>query len=110
MPTPTDGAAPDSNQSGTALATEFQNFIADIEDLLKSTSSLTGADFEQAKKKLAERVEAAKTSVQDIGENVATKALHSAETTDRYVHQKPWQSIAACAAVSFVLGVLVARK
>ncbi|MGY5795703.1 DUF883 family protein [Rheinheimera faecalis] len=109
MPTRTDGAAPNSSQSGPALTDEFHNFIADIEDLLKTTTSLTGAEFEQAKKKLTERVATAKASVEDIGHNFAAKARHSAEVTDRYVHQQPWQSIAACAAVSFVLGVFVAR-
>jgi ElaB/YqjD/DUF883 family membrane-anchored ribosome-binding protein len=110
MPTHVDGAAPNSSQTSQAFSTEFHNFIADIEDLLKTTSSLTGAEFEQAKKKLTERVATAKASVEDMGHNFAAKARHSAELTDRYVHQQPWQSIAACAAVSFVLGVFVARS
>lgn len=109
MPTHTDGAAPNASQNGLTVTKEFNNFIADIEDLLKTTTSLTGAEFEQAKKKLTERVATAKASVEDMGSNLAAKARHSAEVTDRYVHQQPWQSIAACAAVSFVLGVFVSR-
>ncbi|MDF3127157.1 DUF883 family protein [Rheinheimera sp. 1928-s] len=109
MPTRTDGAAQNSSQNGPALTDEFHNFIADIEDLLKTTTSLTGAEFEQAKKKLTERVATAKASVEDIGQNFAAKARHSAEVTDRYVHQQPWQSIAVCAAASFILGAFVAR-
>jgi ElaB/YqjD/DUF883 family membrane-anchored ribosome-binding protein len=103
-------AQAEQNQANPALSNEFHNFIADIEDLLKTTTSLTGAEFEAAKKKLTERVATAKASVEDIGHNFAAKARHSAEVTDRYVHQQPWQSIAACAAVSFVLGVIVARS
>lgn len=115
MPNPNESAAQNSaarnaSQSGKSLSNEFNNFIADIEDLLKTTTSLTGAEFEQAKKKLTERVQTAKASVEDMGQNFADKARHSAEVTDRYVHQQPWQSIAACAAVSFVLGVIVARS
>lgn len=119
MNTHTDGVAansagPDSksnkSQAEPAMAAEFHNLIADIEDLLKTTTSLTGAEFELAKKKLTERVATAKASVEDLGQNFAAKARHSAEVTDRYVHQQPWQSIAACAAVSFVLGMLVARS
>ena len=109
MPTSTDSAAAKASQSGQAVTDEFHNFIADIEDLLKTTTSLTGAEFESAKKKLTERVATAKASVEDLGQNFAAKARHSAEATDRYVHKQPWQSIAACAAVSFVLGVFVAR-
>lgn len=109
MPTHTDGTTPNSSQSNPAFPSEFHNFIADIEDLLKTTTSLSGAEFEQAKKKLTERVASAKASVENIGQNFAAKARHSAEVTDRYVHQQPWQSIAACAAISFVLGVFAAR-
>ncbi|RVT44864.1 DUF883 domain-containing protein [Rheinheimera sediminis] len=104
-----DGAAQHISTSGPALTDEFHNFIADIEDLLKTTTSLTGAEFEQAKKKLTERVATAKASVEGIGQNFAAKARHSAEVTDRYVHQQPWQSIAVCAATSFVLGAFIAR-
>jgi ElaB/YqjD/DUF883 family membrane-anchored ribosome-binding protein len=119
MSTHTDGAVPNSSarttqaeitKAGPALSNEFHNFISDIEDLLKTTASLTGAEFEQAKRKITERVATAKASVEDAGHSLAAKARHSAEVTDRYVHQQPWQSIAACAAVSFVLGVLVARS
>jgi len=98
-----------SGQGGTTLTEEFQKFITDIEDLLKSTTSLSGPEFEQAKRKLTERVASAKASVEDLSENFAAKARHSAEVTDRYVHEKPWQSLAASSTLSFLLGVLVAR-
>ena len=114
----TDGAAPiksarntaEQHKASPALSNEFHNFIADIEDLLRNTSSLTGAEFEQAKAKLAERVASARASVSDMGQSFASKARHSAEVTDRYVHQQPWQSIGTFAAVSFFLGFILARR
>jgi ElaB/YqjD/DUF883 family membrane-anchored ribosome-binding protein len=97
------------SRNGSSLSGEFQNFITDIEDLLKTTTSLSGAEFEQAKRKLSERVASAKASVEELTENFADKARHSAEATDRYVHEKPWQSVAASSTLSFILGVVVAR-
>lgn len=118
MLTHTDGAAPNTTarsmqtekNSAGPVSTEFHNFISDIEDLLKTTTSVTGAEFESARKKLAERVATAKASVEGVGSSLVTKARHSAEVTDRYVHQQPWQSIGAFAAVSFLLGIVIARS
>jgi ElaB/YqjD/DUF883 family membrane-anchored ribosome-binding protein len=92
------------------VAQEFQSFVADIEDLIKATTNLTGDDLQRAKAKLNQRINAAKESATEIGETVMNRARKTAETTNTYVHEQPWNAIGASAAVGLLLGYLLARR
>lgn len=94
----------------SAVAREFHNFIADIEDLITAATSLTGADLARAKLKLGERVAAAKQSLEELGTTVTQQVRTSAAATDTYVHQQPWKAIGIVTAVGVVLGFGLARR
>jgi ElaB/YqjD/DUF883 family membrane-anchored ribosome-binding protein len=102
--------AAQKQDSPSAMAREFHNFVADIEDLLKATTNLSGDELQKAKAKLNERIAAAKESATEIGESVINRARKTAESTNIYVHEKPWSAIGASAAVGLVLGYLLARR
>jgi len=92
------------------VASEYHNFLSDIEDLIKATTSLTGEDLVHAKAILSARIHAAKESVEEAGSAIADKARKSAAATNSYVHENPWQSIGIGAALGLILGVVVARR
>lgn len=94
----------------STLAREFRNFVTDVEDLIKATTSLTGEDLNKAKAKLSQRIAAAKDSVEQAGETIANRARKTAETTNAYVHEQPWTAIGAGAAAGVVLGYLLTRR
>lgn len=94
----------------STLAHEFQNFVTDIEDLVKATTNLTGDDLSRAKAKLQQRISSAKDSAENIGENIVNRARKTAETTNTYVHEQPWSAMGASAAVGLLLGFLLARR
>jgi ElaB/YqjD/DUF883 family membrane-anchored ribosome-binding protein len=94
----------------STVSREFQNVLADIEDLIKATTSLTGDDLARAKARLSERVAAARQSAAEVGSAIATRARNAATVTDDYVHEQPWKVIGASAAVAFLLGLLLARR
>jgi ElaB/YqjD/DUF883 family membrane-anchored ribosome-binding protein len=94
----------------SALAREAHNFLADIEDLVKATTSLTGEDLARAKARLAERIAAAKASVGKMGGAIADGTRHAAQATDGFVHERPWQAIGIGAALGVLVGVLIARR
>lgn len=97
-------------EASSGVAREFNNFIADIEDLIKATTSLTGEDLQKAKAKLNARIASAKESAAEVSESVITRARQTAETTNTYVHEKPWSAIGASAAIGLLLGYLLARR
>lgn len=92
------------------VAREVRGFLADIEDLVKSTTSLTGEDLVRAKARLAERVAMAKASVTKLGGAIADRARDTARTTDAYVHDRPWQAMGLAAAVGLLIGFVLTRR
>ena len=103
-------AAAAANCAPSGMSHEFQNFIADVEDLIKATTSLSGEELARARTKLSKRVAAAKESVEDIGGEIADRARHTAKATNSYVHENPWQAIGIGAAFGLLLGVVLARR
>lgn len=99
-----------SHSIRAGVSREFHDFLADIEDLIKQTTSLTGEDLTRAKAKLSARVAAAKDSVEAIGDDVAHRARKVAADTDAYVHEQPWKAIGASAVIGLLLGVVLARR
>jgi len=100
--------AAESGQS--TLTQEFQSFVADIEDLVKATTQLTGEDLNKAKAKLQQRIASAKGSADELGENIVNRARKTAESTNVYVHEQPWNAIGASAAIGLLLGYILARR
>lgn len=89
---------------------EVRNFLTDIEDLISSTTSLTGEDLTRAKAQLIERVTAARASVEQMSVALTDRARNTAKVTNEYVHEQPWKAIGAGAAIGFLLGLVLARR
>ncbi len=89
---------------------EFQNFVADIEDLITSMTPLSGEDLARAKAKLTERVELAKESFSEVSGEIAERARQTARLTNTYVHEHPWQSIGIGAILGLLVGIAVSRR
>lgn len=94
----------------SGVAHEFHSFVADMEDLIKSTTNLTGEELSRAKAKLNQRIAAAKVSVEEMGESIANRARKTAESTNTYVHEQPWTAVGVGAAAGLIVGYLLARR
>jgi len=103
-------ATPTTDAALSGVSLEFHNFVADIEDLIKATTSLTGEDLTRARAKLSERVAAAKQSVEAVGGAIAQRARNTAVVTDAYVHQQPWKAVGIGALAGLLLGFALARR
>ncbi|MWV17378.1 DUF883 family protein [Pseudomonas sp. L-22-4S-12] len=125
MHTPTASPATDANGQGnacqaqantasacapSAISREFHNFLADIEDLIKESTSLTGDELARARAKLNDRVAMAKTYAEAMGDNITQHARQTASETNDYVHAQPWKVLGATAAVALLLGIVIARR
>jgi ElaB/YqjD/DUF883 family membrane-anchored ribosome-binding protein len=96
--------------ASAAVSGELRNLLADVQDLIQQTTSLTSEDFAKAKEKMAARVASAKESVATMGTSIAEGARRKAEVADRYVHEEPWTMIGVGAGVGFAFGFLLARR
>ncbi len=101
------------NATNTLVAgasTEFRNLIADVEDFITSTTSLTGEELERAKKKLSDQLATAKESMGDLSDNLIYKARKTVAVTNDYVHEQPWAAIGIGAAIGLLVGFVSARR
>jgi ElaB/YqjD/DUF883 family membrane-anchored ribosome-binding protein len=107
------GSKPDARAVADAalsrISTEFHDFVADVEDLLQASGALTGEDLSRAKVKLQARVAAARESIGDVGDAIATTSRTTVKRANDLVHNRPWQSIGISAAAGVLVGLLVAR-
>ncbi len=105
---PTKSPATDTVPSG--ITQEFQNFVADMEDLIKASTSLTGEDLARAKASLNARVAAARAFVEEMPEAISVRARNTLKLADGYVREQPWQTIGITAAVGVLVGFLLGRS
>ncbi len=93
-----------------ALQREFNNFVADIESLLKESANLSGEEFTEAREKLQDKVATAKESVYEISGDLSRRAHKTASKVNHEVHENAWMSVGAGAAAGLLLGMLFARR
>ena len=98
------------NASRDKLITDVKAVVADAEAYLDASVGQTGEAYAAARKKLEKTLNAARAQIGEAHRILAQKARVGARATDRYVHEKPWESIAVGAGVGLLMGLLVARR
>jgi ElaB/YqjD/DUF883 family membrane-anchored ribosome-binding protein len=98
------------DDTSSVVSREYHNFVADIEDLIKSSTTLTGEELDKAREKIGERIAEAKESLTEVGDTIVERARKTAEVTDQYVHEQPWSAVGAGAALGLLVGFLIARR
>ena len=106
--TPTKNPAGDAALSG--ITREFQNFVADMEDLIKASTSLTGDDLARAKANLSARVAAARAFVEEMPGAISDRARNTVKVADDYVREQPWQAMGITGAAGLLIGFLLGRR
>ncbi|MHC5352484.1 ElaB/YgaM/YqjD family protein [Metapseudomonas furukawaii] len=96
--------------TSTGLSKEFHNLLADLEDLIKETTSLGAEDLAQAKDRLVARLATTRQGVETLGLSLAKQANRQAVMANDYVHAQPWKAIGVGAATAFLLGCVLARS
>ena len=105
-----EGVSEIARETASNLASEFKNLVADIEDFITSSTTLTGEQLEEARERVRDRVAAAKETVEAAGETTLARARRSAEYANEYVHDQPWIAVGVSVAVGFLTGFVCGRR
>jgi ElaB/YqjD/DUF883 family membrane-anchored ribosome-binding protein len=85
------------------LAADFQAFVGDVEQVLKSASHLPGDSLSAARLRLEEKVAQARVQLADgIGE--------ARDAGEAYLRERPWTFVGVALLVGAVAGMLLARR
>lgn len=76
------------------------------EKALNSTAEQVGALAERVQ----ETVRQAQARLNELQREVVDRTKYAAETTDTYIHEKPWSAVCAAVSIGFVIGLLLGRR
>ena len=91
------------NAPAERLVTDVKVLVTDVEELLKATAAQSGERIAATRA----RMEAA---LMKAGDTVAEQTRHTAQATDHYVHQHPWQATGIAAGVGLLIGLLLGKR
>ena len=92
------------------LVSNLRRVISDAEDLLAATAGQTDTKVTELRARAKENLLMAREKLADADAAVRARARLAATATDEYVHDNPWSSIGAAAALGILIGVLLGRR
>jgi ElaB/YqjD/DUF883 family membrane-anchored ribosome-binding protein len=92
------------------LVSDFQTFVGDVEQLLKSAAHLPGDSLAAARGKLEEKVSQARSRLADAGSTAVNAASQARDKSEDYMRARPWTALGVAVAVGAVVGVLMSRR
>lgn len=73
---------------------------------MKTTAESVG----QLAEKVQETVRQTQARLNDLQHDLMDRTKYAAESTDSYVHEKPWNAVCAAIGIGFILGLIVGRR
>jgi ElaB/YqjD/DUF883 family membrane-anchored ribosome-binding protein len=97
-------------ESKEQLMANLRRVIADAEELLAATADENSGKLSELRERIKDHLLVARDKLADAEETVRAQARRMAYAADDYVHDNPWSSIGAAAALGILIGVLVGRR
>ena len=82
---------------------DLQRIVGEVESAAQTAGEEGSAAIRSLRERLCSALDGARERLDDVHYGVR----HAARTTDRYVHESPWQAIGAAVAMGFLAGVMV---
>jgi ElaB/YqjD/DUF883 family membrane-anchored ribosome-binding protein len=95
-----------TSEAREKLVSDFRSLASHAEELMKATSSLSGDSIVAMREKLNDSLRTAKQQIWNMEAQTLDQARRALVSTDRYVHEKPWQAIGAALLVGLFLGAV----
>ncbi|MCC2658074.1 MAG: hypothetical protein K0Q76_3182 [Panacagrimonas sp.] len=84
---------------------DLQTLVGHAQELMQLTSSVSGESISQVRDQLRQSLDTATTTIKRLQADAMDRGREMAQRTDTYVHENPWQSIAAGAVAGVALGL-----
>lgn len=99
-----------SGSSAERLAADFQTFVGDVEQALRSASVLPGDGMAAARTKLEEKVSQARLRLADAGSAAWQVAGRARDASEDYVRARPWTVLGVAVAIGALAAFLLSRR
>lgn len=92
------------------LLNDLRMLVHDSEDLVKATADELGEKTQEARKRVAQAVDQAKQSCNELEDRTWAKAKQKGKEADEYVHHHPYKTMASAFGIGLFLGLLLNRR
>jgi ElaB/YqjD/DUF883 family membrane-anchored ribosome-binding protein len=92
------------------LIRDFKVVVDDAEALLKVTANHSGEKLAEIRARTEQSLKTVKDGLVETEMRIIAKSKEAVKVTDEYVHQNPWQSVGASAAIGMIIGLLIGRR
>jgi len=89
---------------------DVKTLVKDAQALFTAATALTGEKAEELRGRGMRALDSALAKAQDAQTKAIESSKAAAATTDAYVKDNPWRSVAVAAGVGLLVGVIVGRK
>ncbi len=97
-----------------AFARDLQSMLQEAETLLRNAGQQIRDEYRTVRDQLTTTVSTglqdAKQTYGTVEDTVLIRTRDAVRSTNHFVHDNPWQAVAAGVAAGFVIGVVVSRK
>lgn len=101
------------NQQDTTkdtLMDSVKSSLTDAEDLLREAATSTGDRAAELRERALVSLKRTREALYDAQDALVHRSRRAARVTDDYVHDNPWQAIAAAGLTGLLLGLLMGRR
>jgi ElaB/YqjD/DUF883 family membrane-anchored ribosome-binding protein len=89
---------------------DVKTLVKDAQALFTAATALTGEKADELRGRGMRALETALAKAQDAQQAAVEYSKQAASSTDAYVKENPWRSIAVAAGVGLLVGVILGRK
>jgi len=84
--------------------------LDEAEGFLRDAAAASGDQAHELRAKAVESLRATREALHDTKVSVLRESKRVAREADEYVHDNPWQAIAAAGVIGLLVGLLVSRR
>ena len=90
--------------------TDMKTLLQDAQDLFRQATSATGEKADMLRTQGSNLLDSALTRAHEVQTAAMETGKEMAESTDMYVQENPWKSVAISAVAGVVVGMLLAAR
>jgi len=105
-----DSARRAGEEVGAATRAEFNNILADLQDLAARAGRASGRELSNLRDQMSDKLSTAKDKLGTMTGDAAVVARRGIDATGEVIQDRPFQSVALAAIAGFAIGFLLTRR